>query len=154
MQKPTDFMEKHSDFMVLVFFVLLLSILFIVVLPGCAPVYGSKGDPGAQGLPGLNGPQGPIGTPGDVGPIGPQGPAGSPGTVVNVIQLCPNSVPKYPTVFPEQAICIENNLYAVYSVPGAFLTVLPPGEYLSSAIGSECDFTVESGCVIIHNEGL
>jgi len=67
---------------------------------------------------------------------------------VTVVQLCPG-VPSYPGVFVEVAFCINNELYAVYSSP-VFLTLLTPGAYSSTAIGSACNLTVEPGCVVVN----
>lgn len=91
---------------------------------------------------------------GPIGATGPQGPSGVPGRdgvdaePVRFVQLCPGT-PAYPSVFPEQAICSGGKLYAVYSVPGAFLTYIPDGRYSSNAIGSRCSFTVH-GCEISY----
>jgi hypothetical protein len=90
------------------------------------------------------------GSQGAVGGIGPVGEPGQDLTPVTIVQFCPNDTPSYPNTFVEYGLCISDQLYAVYSIPGAFLTSLPPGAYLSTAIGSSCDFTVTSGCNITH----
>lgn len=100
--------------------------------------------------PNLRGPQGPQGnpgTPGEIGPTGPQGPRGADGTPVSTIQFCPGT-PSYPSRFPEVGVCIDGNLYAVYSTNGGFLALLTPGRYSSNAVGSRCSFTVFSGCSV------
>lgn len=126
---------------------------------------GPPGNPGKTGLTGGVGPTGPSATPctaasvtngveiscpdspplivtnGLTGPIGLTGPAGSPGTVVTPIQFCPGT-PSYPSTFPEYGLVIGSNIYAVYSTNGGFLALLPPGEYVSNAVGSSCDFIV------------
>ncbi len=81
--------------------------------------------------------------------VGPQGNDGANGTVISPIQFCPGN-PVYPNVFPEVGFCIDNNIYAVYSEKGGFLTLLNPGDYLSNAVGSRCNFTVQLGCVISY----
>lgn len=84
--------------------------------------------------------QGPAG---NSGASGPQGPAGADNSVT-VVQFCPGSVPSYPNVFPEVGIVINNQIYAVYSTLGGFLTLLMPGYYASNAVGSACNFTVNA----------
>lgn len=79
---------------------------------------------------------------------GHDGTNGAPGTTISSVQFCPGSIATYPTTFPEIGFCIEGNLYAVYSANDGFLTEIPPGQYLSNAIGSSCNFTVLSNCVI------
>lgn len=87
---------------------------------------------------------------GNVGAIGPTGTQGVPGqdiTPVSLIQLCPGT-PVYPTTFIEYGICVGNSLYGVYSANGGFLAYLPPGNYTSNGIGSNCDFSILPNCVI------
>jgi len=103
---------------------------------------GPKGDPGDDGKDGQDGDKGDKGDQGDVGA------PGAPGTVVTMIKLCPNSTDHYPTVFVEYALCIDSKLYAVYSIPNAFMTLLTPGNYNSTGIGSACNFKVTAGCVV------
>lgn len=93
--------------------------------------------------------QGPHGDRGSDGSPGTAGINGTSGTVVSVLQLCLGT-PSYPSTFIEDAVCINNQLYAVYSTNGGFLTQLTPGAYSSNAVGSRCNFTVLPGC-IIHN---
>jgi hypothetical protein len=81
------------------------------------------------------------------GKDGTNGLNGAPGTKITSVQFCPGNV-TYPTIFPEIGFCIEGNLYAVYSANDGFLTEIPPGQYLSNAIGSSCNFTVLPNCVI------
>lgn len=63
------------------------------------------------------------------------------------VKLCPGT-PSYPSVFVEYALCIESQLYGVYSANDGFLALLPPGNYASNAIGSSCNFTVALNCVV------
>lgn len=67
----------------------------------------------------------------------------------NFVQLCPGT-PSYPNTFIEYAICYQGNLYAVYSIPGAFLTYIPPGNYTSNGIGSNCNLIVSQNCTITN----
>lgn len=102
-------------------------ILLALILSACGPQVGQTGAPGINGQDGKN---------------------GSDGTLVTPIQFCPGVTPIYPTTFPESGLCIEGNLYAVYSTHGGFLTLIPPGEYRSNAVGSACDFSVLDNCRI------
>lgn len=70
------------------------------------------------------------------------------GTSVTPIQFCAGVVSNYPTTFPEVGFCIDNNIYAVYSTNGGFMTLIVPGYYNSNAVGSNCNFTVLLNCVI------
>jgi len=63
---------------------------------------------------------------------------------VYMIQFCPNSVPSYPSTFPEYGIVVGSTIYAVYSANDGFLTILTPGWYYSNAIGSSCNFLVNA----------
>lgn len=134
---------------------MLLMIAVAAILAGCSkPEQGEKGEAGSPGnsivgprgpagdtgAPGTPGPKGDTGNPGDPGETGP---AGSDGRIATVVQLCPG-VTVYPSAFVEVALLINGKLYAVYSVPGAFLTEIPPGRYYSAGIGSACDFTVNA----------
>jgi hypothetical protein len=88
---------------------------------------------------------------GATGSQGPQGPSGSPGTngtVVNIIQLCPGFTPTYPSSFPEVALCIDNQLYGVYSANDGFLSLLTPGTYTSDGINASCTLTILPNCVV------
>lgn len=80
---------------------------------------------------------------------GKDGTNGTNATPVTMVQLCPsNFIPTYPSVYPEYALCINGNLYAVYSIPNAFLTILPTGNYTSNGINASCTFTIKPNCVI------
>lgn len=125
------------------FFVIIFAILVALVLSG-----GCKGAPGMQGPAGEQGEEGSVGS---VGAVGPAGPAGSNGTIITVVQFCQGtSGSEYPTTFPEVGLCINGNIYAVYSANDGFLTEIVPGVYDSNAVGSACTFTVEEGCLIKH----
>lgn len=115
------------------------------MISGCA---GQNGQQGSQGEAGNPGATGPVGNQGDPGLQGPDGRPGADGTAVTLIKFCPTAIATYPLVFPEYGICVNNQIYAVYSANGGFLTVIPPGTYSSNAIGSACDFTVAPNCVI------
>jgi hypothetical protein len=102
---------------------------------------------------GPQGPQGPVGLPGPAGSPGPQGlqgPAGLDGTQITVVQFC-QGTPTYPSTFPEVGFCINSQIYAVYSANDGFLTLVPPGDYSSNAIGSTCSFTVAANCKVIDH---
>jgi hypothetical protein len=71
------------------------------------------------------------------------------GTVITPVQFCPGTT-SYPGEFNEVGFCINNNLYAVYSANNGFLTYIPNGYYNSNAIGSSCNFYVNSNCVISY----
>jgi hypothetical protein len=96
-------------------------------------------------LPGATGPQGATGV---VGPIGPPGPSGVNGTVGQPIELCGACEASYPQTFPEYGLCINNNLYGVYSQNGGFLSILPPGAYSSDGINCSCAFTIGADCAV------
>src|SRR5271165_5495559 len=67
----------------------------------------------------------------------------------NFVQFCPGNT-TYPNEFNEVGICYMGNLYGVYSANNGFLTYIPPGYYSSNAIGSSCNFYVNSNCVISY----
>lgn len=128
---------------------------------------------GTKGSPGATGPQGSSGSScsiqqiatgalitcggwfavinsGSNGVDGADGKDGVDATPVTVQQLC-EGTPTYPSIFVEDALCINDKLYAVYSANGGFLSYLPPGEYSSNGIGSRCNFSVDIGCQITEN---
>ena len=87
------------------------------------------------------------GVDGQNGHDGANGQDGSPGTLVRSVKFCTDE-PSYPTTFPEVGFCIDNQLYAVYSANGGFLTRLEPGTWASNAVGSSCIFTVGANCQV------
>ena len=109
----------------------------------------SNGTDGATGATGATGSQGPTGPQGNPGNTGPQGAPGTPGTQIQMVQFCPGT-PSYPSTFPEYGIKIGTQIWAVYSANGGFLTYIPPGQYLSNAVGSSCTFTVNADGSISH----
>lgn len=127
--------------------ILITLIALTMLTVACAPVRGIKGDAGAPGQS-VTGPQGPAGHDGATGPTGDVGPRGSDGEIATVIQLCPG-YSNYGT-FVETALCINNQLYGVYSANGGFLTLLAPGNYTSNAIGSACNLTVVANCGVVN----
>jgi hypothetical protein len=150
------------DYMVFIFWLVVICAIFAV--SGCGDAQIASG--GVNGKDGTNGqsitgPQGPAGNTGATGSAGatgapgaegPQGTAGTPGTAITVVQLCPASfVPSYPNTFPEQALCIDNVLYGVYSAQGGFLAELPPGTYSSDGINASCTLTVEANCEVSND---
>lgn len=103
------------------------------------------------------GPKGEAGLVGAAGPQGEQGNQGIPGQTpvprqdVNGIDLCPGYTPIYPAVFPEYALCINNDLYAVYwDGHNSWLTKLLPGAYASTSTSAACNFTITEGCNVTH----
>lgn len=150
----------------------ILASIIVVAFSACAA---KEGPMGPQGSVGATGPTGATGAAGvgcvateiDPSPAAPNGGAritcgdtsavvlngvnGAPGTVVEAIKLCPQA-PSYPTVFVEYALCVDNDLYAVYNPSSGrdFLSFIPPGAYNSTAVGSACNFTVSGGCQISH----
>jgi hypothetical protein len=125
---------------------LLVVLGLVFTLAGCK---GKQGDPGETVI-GPVGSQGPQGIPGLPGLVGPQGPAGLNGTdaSIGIVPLCPG-VSNYGT-FVEIALNINDDLYAVYSANGGFMTYLAPGAYLSNGIGSACNFTVNTDGTVSH----
>lgn len=114
---------------------IIVSIFTLVLFIACAPKKGDVGETGPQGIPGQS-------------IVGPEGPRGADGQIAQVIPLCPGTS-NY-GVFVEVGLCINNKLYAVYSANGGFLTYLAPGNYVSNAIGSACNLTVQPNCVVTH----
>jgi len=97
--------------------------------------------------------KGPVGPQGEAGQsiVGPPGPTGSPGpsgTIITMKQLCGSCVPTYPSVFAESVMCIDNQLYGVYSANGGFLSLLTPGTYTSNGINCSCTITIGNDCSI------
>jgi hypothetical protein len=138
---------------------------------GATGVVGATGATGNQGATGSTGPQGPAGQngqsclaavvsngieiscPGSVPVVvtnGSNGTNGTNATPVTVVQLCPG-VTVYPSTFVEQALCINGNLYGVYSANDGFLSYLPPGTYSSDGINASCNLTIKPNCVVVDN---
>lgn len=92
----------------------------------------------------LNGLNGAVG---QTGAAGINGTNGTNGTLVTPIQFC-KGTGSYPSTFPEVGFCINNNLYAVYSANGGFLTEVLPGTWSSDGINSSCTFTVAANCQV------
>jgi len=83
------------------------------------------------------------------GPQGLPGPAGSDLNPITIVHFCPGST-IYPTTFIEVALCVDNELWAVYSSNGGFLTLVPQGNYTSDGINSICNFTVGPNCTVTN----
>jgi hypothetical protein len=94
------------------------------------------------GLPGKDGVDGAAGAPGS------NGINGRDGSVVTFVKFCPHTA-SYPTTFPEVGLCVDGELFAVYSANGGFGVKLEPGNYSSNAIGSACSFEVHDDCVVV-----
>ncbi len=115
-------------------------LVFVLVSTfGCAGKQGNAGDRGLSG---------PAGSPGASGPQGLVGAPGQDASLVTLIKLCPGT-PSH-TVFVEYAVCLQGQLYGVYSANGGFLTLLSPGDYTSAGIGADCSLTVSANCVVSH----
>jgi hypothetical protein len=98
-----------------------------------------------------NGTMGQTGPTGSIGATGATGAQGAAGVAnISIVQFCPGNT-SYPNEFNEIGICINNNLYAVYSQNDGFLTEVLPGTYSSDGINASCTFTVEPNCVVIQN---
>lgn len=108
---------------------LYFALISVVFFSACAP--GRNGENGTQGAPGAVGPN------------------GTPAPPTTLVQLCPGA-PAYSTTYIENAICLQGQLYGVYSANGGFLTLLTPGAYTSNGIGSSCNFTVGLNCAISY----
>lgn len=149
----------------------MLIIVLTLFITACAPEKGDngsqglKGDVGSPGVPGvapvittspatsqqcLNG--GSVVTinstntvlcNGINGNAGIQGPAGLPGTQIIPVSFC-GGPSVYPSNFPEYGLLIGSQMYGVYSTNGGFLALLPPGTYRSNAVGSSCNFVINS----------
>ncbi len=112
-----------------------LLIAAVLLLPACR---GPEGVQGRSGSPGQS----------IVGPQGTAGVNGADAVPVTVVPLCPG-VSNY-GAFVEVGLCLNGQLYGVYSALDGFLTLLAPGTYNSNAIGSACSLEVHAGCVVTH----
>ena len=118
---------------------------------------GLDGKDGQDGQNGLNGQDGQDGQNGLNGLNGQDGQDGQDGTNTVIetpsevvpIALCPGTT-TYPNKFVEQALCINNQLYGVYSQNNGFLVLLPPGQYVSNGINSTCSFEVLPNCIVYY----
>lgn len=117
----------------------IILVVLTFALAACAGRDGKDGEPGVAGAVGARGPE---------GQAGQSGPAGQDGTAVVPVKFCSGQA-TYPSKFPEYGLCINGQLFAVYSANDGFLTLIPNGSYQSNAIGSSCSFVV-NGCTISH----
>jgi hypothetical protein len=130
----------------------LVMVLLVTGLSACGPAIvattvpgpvGPSGTPGAKGDPGKNGADGAQGA------VGPQGTPGAPGTITTTVQFCPGYTTSYPNTFPEVGLCIGGSLSAVYwDGRNAWLSPVPPGDYMSTSTSAPCNFKVLAGCVV------
>jgi hypothetical protein len=93
---------------------------------------------------------GQVGATGSQGATGPQGVQGVAGNSITVVQFCPGTT-TYPSKFTEVGLCLNNVLYAVYSLNDGFLTEVVPGTYSSDGVNSSCTFTVGPNCAVTQN---
>lgn len=71
------------------------------------------------------------------------------GSQITAVQFCAGQVEQYPTSFPEYGLCLNNTLYAVYwDGHNSWLAQVAPGNYLSTATGLQCNFTITTGCTV------
>lgn len=129
---------------------LIMAGLFVMALSACGKD-GAQGQQGLAGMNGIDGIAGAVGATGAQGIQGAQGPAGANGTVITPVEFCPGVTPVYPSVFPEYGLCINDQLYGVYSANDGFMALLPPGAYTSNAVGSACNFTIAAHCSVTQN---
>jgi hypothetical protein len=118
---------------------------------GATGATGQTGATGATGAAGTNGTNGATGATGQTGATGTNGTNGTNGTVITPVQFCTGDTGSYPSTFPEVGFCINNNLYAVYSANGGFLTEVLPGTWSSDGINASCTFTVAADCKVTTN---
>lgn len=135
-----DIKDTALDFVILALIVVFMTIIGLM-FSGCRGPRGYDG----QSIQGAKGDQGNVGA---TGPHGNSGPAGLDGTQIVPVKFCAET-PHYPTVFPEYGLCLNGQLWAVYSANDGFLALIPDGAYYSDGIGSTCNFTV-TGCSIGH----
>lgn len=157
--------KRLKQMMTIITNFLILSLLFITGCGRCGSVScNTPSPPGPMGSVGIQGQVGAgctiVSIPANVN--APNGGAtiqcgnsqslilnGTNGTVITAIQFCPGST-IYPSTFPEIGFCINNNIYAVYSANGGFLTEVVPGNYSSDGINASCSFTVNPNCQITY----
>jgi hypothetical protein len=137
-------LEEQTARAAIIIFCIGMGFIALSMLSGCA----KTGPAGPAGANGTNGLQGPTGSQGPIGIPGPTGPSGTPGTVITIEQLCGSCVPSFPNTFPESVLCIDNQLYGVYSLNGGFFSLLPPGSYSSDGINCSCTLTIGYNCQI------
>lgn len=154
----------------------MLALVLLSVGCGAKGRQGDTGAPGANALPctvtavpegamiacpngssqlitnGLDGLQGIQGLPGAVGATGPAGAAGLDATPVTTVQFCPGYQESYPSTFPEFALVISGQIYAVYDggANDVFLALIAPGTYSSTSTSAPCNFTVQPDGTITH----
>lgn len=101
----------------------------------------------ADGKDGKDGEQGPKGDTGEIGPQGPQGPAGNDGqdapatdyTVVEILDPCGKE-----SAFDEVLLRMaDDSILAYFAGSGGFLTLLDPGNYVTTD-GTSCLFTIDN----------
>ena len=141
-------------------------------IPGPQGTPGAKGDPGAQGpkgdtgaqgeqgpqgpkgdqgVPGVQGPQGDVGPQGPKGDTGAAGPQGIPGTAASyyVVELCPEINGKKSILPADYGICLNGNLYSVWTNgKETWFTELVPAYYSSKLFYASCSFTVTDHCKV------
>lgn len=77
------------------------------------------------------------------GTNGVDGRDGTNAATVEMIKFCPMITGSYGN-FPEYGFRLDGKVYAIYSLPVAFLTQLYPGNYTTTSDGQNCSFTVNA----------
>lgn len=116
----------------------------IILCPDGTSKIVSNGQDGAQGP---TGDIGLTGATGATGQTGANGSNGTNGTTIGIVSLC-NKPTSYPFTFSEVAFCINSKLYAVYSENDGFLSLIPPGHYISRGHNSTCTFDILDNCIV------
>lgn len=125
--------------------------LLVANLMACAPQKGDSGSAGADGQVGKQGPAGQDGAPGAPGSTGATGPAGADGTQIVLVQFCPSqgAAVYAGNHFPEQGLCINNKVYAVFwDSYNSWMAEVPNGNYHSTATGLGCNFHIDANCAV------
>lgn len=82
------------------------------------------------------------------GSKGDLGATGANGAAVTVVTFCPGTTPPPLSTFPVTGLCINNQVYGIYTSSTSFLGVLPVGSYNAASIDSACSFNILPDCVI------
>jgi len=122
----------------------------IISCPGSADAIvrnGVDGINGIEGEAGAKGEKGDTGEQGEKGDAGEQGESGTPGTVVTMIIPCP----ELPGAHPEQLMCINDTLYAVFAPTSGnqirLVELLDNTNYVTTDNRS-CYFRTTNNCIL------
>lgn len=79
-------------------------------------------------------------------------PSPIPPDVLITVKFCSDQIVSYPTSFPEYGFCYQSQLFAVFwDGTNAWMSEVPPGNYISTATGLQCNFTVSNNCMVQEN---